>query len=72
VLALIKNLLAARRQAVADGELRFMWPGAARDVVTLVWRRGIVYPLHDLIWPPRTCGQLFPDCPLCNPQGVEK
>ena len=34
-------MLRFRREAVADGEYRFMWPGAAWDVVTLLWFRGV-------------------------------
>lgn len=63
---LIRSMLAARRVAVERGELRRMWPGAAWDVTTLVWWRGIYWPVHDSLWPPVSHQEAHPDCPGCN------
>jgi hypothetical protein len=41
----IRRLLDARRTAVNRGEVRCMWPGAAWDVATLLWWRGLYWPL---------------------------
>lgn len=69
---LILNMLAARRSAVASGELRRMWPDAAWDAVSLVWWRGIFWPIHDRLWPPLTHAEAHPDCPGCRPPSVDR
>jgi len=65
----VRALLAARRTAVASGELRCMWPGAAWDIATLVWFRGICAPIIDRLVPVPIDRYHSPDgdCPLCNP-----
>jgi hypothetical protein len=69
-----RKLLARRREAVADGELAHMWPGAAWDLITSAWFRGV----GDHTWRPllRRLRGPGPDeryhsptggCPQCNP-----
>lgn len=66
----VRSLLANRRLAVARGELTRMWPGAAWDLATLVWWRGLWGPIRarlrgpspDALYHSTTGG-----CPLCNP-----
>lgn len=41
LVTLTKHMLKARRTAITRGELKHMWPGAAWDITTLWWYRGI-------------------------------
>lgn len=47
LLTIIRHTLTFRRAAVARGELARMWPGAALDVASLIWWRGIYWPVAD-------------------------
>lgn len=51
---LLRSMLAARRVAVTRGEVTRMWPGAAWDLVTLTWWRGIYWPVVERIAPTDT------------------
>lgn len=66
----VRSLLHARRSAVATGEVRRMWPGAALDVVTLVWFRGVWGPVWRW-WRGPGPDELYHSpgggCPLCSP-----
>jgi len=67
--AATRSLLDARRTAVARGELSRMYPGAALDVITLWWFRGLVAPLSRLVRGPGPDERYHSPtggCPLCS------
>lgn len=66
----IRALLRARRVAVDRGELRWMWPGGVWDAVTLVWWRGVWFPVTNRFRKPHPDAVFHSftgGCPLCNP-----
>lgn len=65
----VPMLLASRRAAVAQGELSRVWPGAALDIVTLVWFRYTWHPIRDAFrgpGPDEVYHSPDGDCPLCR------
>lgn len=67
---LLREIPTLRAVAVERGELDSVWPGAAADIASLIVWRGLVWPVVDVLHPPR--GNRHPGCPLCDPPTYEE
>lgn len=62
-------LPAIRHKAVAEGDRsisRHVWPGAAWDVASTLFWRGVFWPVYERLPSTRQARRAATGCPLCD------